>query len=78
MKIFFWSLLKINKKKLLHFVVFKLHPPKKKLFCALSPQTHYSGVGPTSNCLMRPKQVQVSTLVSNCIFAFVLVRFLST
>ena len=67
-KTFFWSSLKINEKKSLHFVVFKPHPPKK-LFCAPSPQTHYSGAGPASNCLKRPKPAQVSILVPNCIFA---------
>ena len=64
-----WFLLKINKKKVLHFVVFKPHPPKKT-FCAPSTQTHYSGAGPASNCLVLPKPAQVSTLVPNWIFAF--------
>ena len=41
--------------KLLHFIVFKPHPPNK-IFCATSLQAHYSGAGPASNCLMQPKQ----------------------
>ena len=68
MQTFFWFSRKINEKKLLHFVVFKPHP-QKKLFCAISLQVHYSVAGPASNCLMRPKQAQVSNPVHNCIFA---------
>ena len=74
MKTFFWSSPKINEKKVTAFRYFQTAPPKKSFLCPF-PRTHYSGAGPASNCLIRPKQAHISTLVPYCIFAVFLVRF---
>ena len=55
-------------KRIIAFRCFQTAPPKN-LFCAPSLQAHYAVAGPASNCLMRPKQAQVSNPVPNCIFA---------
>ena len=68
MKTFFSLRLKLTK-KVTAFRCFQIAPPKK-LFCAISPQTHYSDAGPASNYPTRPKPAQVSILVPNCVLAF--------